>query len=383
MRHLRVFLLGILMTAVSCRNEAVRLVGRINCDYESAPVLELVTASGVVAVDTVALNRHGGFKLKIVPPYAGPNLYSFMLDDCRIPLLLSAGERVSLTLDRLSPTEYTIEGSEESQRVGEVKQMMDVGTLKLDSLLNAAGAVSGDERNALLRQYAAEYARLKRNQIQFITANPGSMAAVYALYQRFPIDDAMGGAADNDIVYYRMVADSVRKHYPTSPYLAAVESYVRSVDSEAELRRRMGESVNNPVSYPDLTLPDIVGNPHTLSELQGSIILLDFWNAGSQAAAIRNAELKEIYARCHPYGFEIYQVGLNDSKNEWVNAVHMQQLPWVSVCDFRGLDGYAPRVYNVSAPDNFLISADGDIISHGLTVDALSRRLIELFHLDD
>ena len=382
MRHLTSFLVIVLMVTVSCRHDTVKVSGRINFDCQSEPVLELVTSSGAVTTDTISLNKHGDFKIKVIPPYAGPNLYSLNINNNRIPLLLSAGERVTLKLDGLMPVNYSVRGSAESQLLREVKQMMDDGTLRLDSLLNVARSESGVAQDAILRQYASEYARLKQQQIKFIVANSASMAAIYALYQHFPVDDIVG-FKDNDIIYFRLVADSVRKHYPSSPYLAAVDSYVRSVDSGTELLRMIDESISNPSPYPDITLTDMFGNSHTLSDLHGNIILLDFWIAGPHEASIRNAELKNIYSRYHTLGFEIYQVGLNDSKKDWVNAVHMQQLPWISVCDFRGLDGYAPRIYNVSAPDNFLISADGDIIAHNLTVDELHRKIQELLPLSD
>lgn len=374
MRHLTSFLLTVLMIAVSCRNDSVKLSGHIDSGNITELTLELVTSTGTVTVDTLRTDKHGGFSIKIFPPYAGPNLYSLCLGDYRIPLLLSSGEKVSVVLDSRNPAGYRIDGSRESQLVADLKRIMDAGSFTLDSLLNLAHSASGSEHERLLKQYAADYARLKRRQIEFIVSNAGSMAAVYALYQHFPMDENMG-IQDNEIVYYRLVADSVRKHYPESPYLAAVDSYVRSADSGAELLRMLGESIGNPVSYPDISLPDMYGTAHRLSELHGKVVLLDFWNAGSAAAAIRNAELKNLYAQYHSLGFEIFQIGLNSEKKDWVNAVQMQQLPWISVCDFRGPDSYAARIYNVSAPDNFLIDRNGDIIAHNIGVDRLRNRL--------
>ena len=378
MRHLTSFLLTVLLAGVSCRNDSVKLSGRIDTDCPSDLILELVNSTGPVAVDTIRTDKKGIFNIKIVPPYDGPNLYSLNMNDYRIPLLLSAGEKVFVALDSRNPADYRVEGSDESQLVAGLKHMMDAGTMTLDSLLTLAHAASGDRQQLLLKQYAADYARLKRRQIEFIVANAGSMAAVYALYQHFPFDEVLGGQ-DNDVVYYRLVADSVQKHYPNSPYLAAVNSYIRSVDSGAELLRMIGESIDNPSSYPDISLPDMYGNSHRLSELHGKVILLDFWSAGSDAAAIRNAELKHLYEKYHMAGFEIFQVGLNSSKKDWLNAVQMQQLPWISVCDFKGFDSYAARIYNISAADNFIIDSDGEIIAHTVNVERLRDILNQRF----
>ena len=75
----------------------------------------------------------------------------------------------------------------------------------------------------------------------------------------------------------------------------------------------------------------------------------------------------------------IYQVGLDTSRSVWVNAVQQQALPWISVCDFKGPEGIAPRIYNVrSLPANYLINRDGEIVARNVPADKLREAIRKL-----
>ena len=92
-----------------------------------------------------------------------------------------------------------------------------------------------------------------------------------------------------------------------------------------------------------------------------------------------NAELKEIYSRFAGEGFEIYQVGIDTDKQVWINAVQEQRLPWISVCDFKGPAGIAPRVYNIDkVPANYLIDGNGEIVGRDIPTDKLAREVDNL-----
>ena len=112
------------------------------------------------------------------------------------------------------------------------------------------------------------------------------------------------------------------------------------------------------------------GDVRRLSSIGNKVILLDFWSAAAPEAAMYNAELKEIYSRFAGEGFEIYQVGIDTDKQVWINAVQEQRLPWISVCDFKGPAGIAPRVYN--------IDGNGEIVGRNIPTDKLAREVDNL-----
>lgn len=371
---------AIALLGVSCNRNGAKISGRLTGSASMPVVLEQVTAAGNVHADSTTTDRKGAFKMKINLPEGNTTFYYLKVDGQSLPLFVSPKEHVRITSRYCTPCDYTIEGSRESVLVKEIYDMMNDGSRRLDSLgaLISTPGIGKAERKEHLDRYVREFGRLKRDQIKFIVTNSTSLAALYALYQRFPNDERLF-SGDKDIIYYRMVADSVSKYYPGSPYVAALQSQVESVDSNEELARMVCESMKAPVSYPDLSLPDMYGKTQKLSDADGKVILLDFWLSDAAASSVYNAELKEIYDEYAGKGFAIYQVCLDTTKQQWINAVQSQNLPWVSVCDLKGMAGIAPRIYNVSqVPANYLIDRSGEIVARNVSVDNMRRWLDRL-----
>lgn len=376
-----IVVLALLASAVvSCDKNSAKVSGNLAGVGSRSVLLEQVTSDGVLKIDSTETNRNGFFKLSVKLPESGTTLYNIRIGSDKIPLFISAGEKIKITSTYGLPGRYDIEGSRESALVKELNDILSGGSRRLDSL---AAKLSGctsvcPKRAGYINAYLKEYGNLKREQIKFIITNSGSLASLYALYQRLPNDQTLF-SGKNDIIYYRLVADSVSKYYPGSPYLAALMAEIDSVDSQTEMSRILSEKMENLSSYPDIALPDLSGRVRNLSDSEGKVILLDFWSAASKDSPLNNAELKELYSEFSSKGFEIYQVCLDTSKPLWMNAVQSQSLPWISVCDFKGMDGIAPKVYNVqSVSTNYLINRKGEIIGKNLTPVGLRARMVGL-----
>lgn len=268
---------------------------------------------------------------------------------------------------------YEVEGSEESKLLKQISFILQDGAYRLDSIANIYGdpAIDDATRSQVLRDYTQEYYRIKREQIRFIVENSKSLAAVYALYQRLPNDETLFNGS-TDVVYYRMVADSLEQVYPNSAYLASLR---RDIDAMTLL----GDATLEQTNYPDLKMPDMFGNDIKLSSLAGKVILVDFWSASAGNSNALNAELKNIYEKYADRGFEVYQIGVDASKAVWINAVQEQKLPWISVCDLQGVSSPALGMYNVqSLPANYLIDREGNIVGKNLYGDDLENQLKSL-----
>ena len=91
---------------------------------------------------------------------------------------------------------------------------------------------------------------------------------------------------------------------------------------------------------------------------------------GSAAAGnsnAMNADLKELYAKYHDQGFEIYQVAIDTSKAAWINVIQEQKLPWISVCDLKGDASPVIGEYNIrKLPANYIIDRKGQIVGKDL-----------------
>ena len=363
------------VVATSCYNNNVEVSGRFVGLNSKMVYLEQMSASGQSVIDSVALDNDGGYRFVIKDVDPTPSLYNIIYSSDRIPLLVSRGEKIELGALGSALSNYTVKGSHESELLRKFNKEYLEGQLELNRAVLGYNNASAEERKHLATKYNELYRTIKRKQISFIIENKGSLASVYALYQRLPGEQYLSGA-DSDLIYYRTVADAVSKSYPTSPYLLTLSNDIARMEARISLMNSIESR-----TYPELEGRDMYGNEVALSSLEGSVVLVDFWSAEAGNSNAFNAELKEIYEEYASSGFRVYQVSADTSKAIWIKAVQEQQLPWISVCDFKGQASPMLRSYNVrKLPSNFLIDREGNIVGKDLYSDALEDKLEELFN---
>ena len=335
--------------------------------------LEQSTVLEQQLIDSVALGEDGNFVLLLEnSDQTNPTLYHLIYDNNRIPLLLKGGDNVTVSSAGNALRNYTVEGSEESELLHKFNASYVDGVLKLNDIMSrlTANDLADDARHDLAVEYTKLKNEIKRQQLGFIVENKDHIAAIYALYQRLP-GDANLFNGDSDVIYYRTVAEALAESYPDSHYLPLLRSQIARMDAQISLLSQVKET-----NFPEIAMPDMYGKEQSLSSLEGKVILLHFWSAAVGNSNAMNADLKEIYAKYHDQGFEIYQVGIDTSKALWINTIQEQQLPWISVSDLRGEASPAVGAYNVqSLPANFLIDREGNIADRNLSGEKLEQAI--------
>ena len=363
-------------TLCACQSSKVRISGRIVGNEARNIYLEQVTPLSERIIDSAQPDKEGNYRFEVREATATPSLYNVVYDGERIPLLLAAGDRLTLSSVGSVARNYTVEGSAESELLRQFYQSYVAGVQRLDDIAQqVAQQPAGERHDELVKAYTEEYYRIRREQLRFIIEHKSSLAALFALYQRLP-GDANLFNGDSDVVYYRTVAEALEKSYPDSPYLPVLLAEIGRMDARLNLASQITVT-----GYPDLELSDIYGKKVRLSSLEGKVVLVDFWSAELGNANARNAELKELYAKYarQKAPFEIYQVAIDTSKPLWITAVQEQQLPWISVSDLQGGASSALKLYNVQRlPSSYLISREGEIVARDLDGEALARKIDEL-----
>lgn len=360
-----------------CGGDSARLGGHfIGAAHQPVYLERVMPGAATPQIDTVVTNDRGEFTFKVALPDRQPTIFNLKYNGEMVPLLISPREKVNvLSLGDLDG--YRVSGSPESELVWRLHRILSGGAAALDSISTNYNR-SIDNRERFRREWIDKYLSIKRQQIAFIVDNSSSLAAVYALYQRLPGDDVLSNA-ETDIVYYRMVADSVRRRYPDSRYLAALDRELAGRENQQALIDRINTEGVNEVAFPDIDLPDMYGERVKMSSMAGKVIVLDFWNSTLEGASINNAEMKEMFSELAGRGLAIYQVSLDTDRAVWVNAVQQQRLPWTTVCDFRGETTQPVMMYNVeSIPANFVFDREGNIAARNLRGDALRKKIEEL-----
>ncbi len=381
MKRNHIAILAMTTLLFACNNQKANIEG-VFADKTNATIyLESIMPGAMTIIDSTKTDDKGAFEFDIKLADKQTSIYNIRCGEEFIPVIVSPGEDIILTsMGRLAQN-YRIEGSAESEAVQQVSALLAEGATALADLSKQYMEEKEEaKRQTLTESYIKKYYEIKREHIGFIVRNASSLAGLYALYQRLPGDDILFNG-EGDIVYYRMVADSVSVNYPSSRYLIALQRDIKRMEEQRKLQTELSEQLANPVGFPPVSLPNIYGQKIDLADIvaKNKATLVYFWRADMPDSATSNAELKTIYEEYKKLGFEVYQISLDTSKPTWVNAVQNQKLPWYSLCDFRGASCPAYNAYNItSLPSNFMIDGEGNMVAKNLFGQELATQLYEM-----
>lgn len=361
----------LLLALSSCQSSKVKIAGRFVGSDANMVYLERNTTLEQTIIDSVKIAEDGNFALNINDAPATPTLYNVIFDNERIPLLVQRGDKINVQSAGSVLRNCEVSGSLETELLHSFNKEYISGVARLNEIISKyTNDLSEEQTKAVSKEYTELYRKIKRSQLRFIIEHKDRIAAIYALYQRIP-NDANLFNGDSDVIYYRTVAEAVEQTYPESPYLPILRTQIARMDAQLNLLSNITET-----SFPEINMPDMYGNQKSLTALEGNVILLHFWSAAIGNGNAINADLKDIYAKYHDQGFEIYQVGIDTSKAAWINAVQEQKLPWISVSDLQGEASSSLKSYNISKlPANYLIDRKGNIVAKDLTGEKLEAEI--------
>ena len=187
-----------------CKSTKVRISGRLLGLNGRQVYLEQISGGKGRIIDSVQLDDAGAYRFQVEDVGSTPSLYNIVCNGERVPLLLVGGDKVTVNTVGSLVRNYTVSGSEESELLREFNKIFIEGMERLGSILEGFSgprAITEEDREALMTEYSKEYRRVKQAQISFILSHQNNIAAIYALYQRFPGEKYLYDSK-NDIIYY-------------------------------------------------------------------------------------------------------------------------------------------------------------------------------------
>jgi len=177
---------------------------------------------------------------------------------------------------------------------------------------------------------------------------------------------------EENLIFWETIYNNYTEEFKDNSYFKNFESKLIKI-----------KSISIGSVAPDIILNDTSGVPISLASLRGKYILLDFWAAWCRPCREENPNIIENYNKYKSYGFDVYQVSLDRSKEDWIRGIKQDKLPWVNVSDLKYYQSEAAELYNVDRiPSAFLLDPDGKIIAKhtDLRGTNLSRKLGEIFN---
>ena len=142
------------------------------------------------------------------------------------------------------------------------------------------------------------------------------------------------------------------------------------------LSRRLAEAYEKfGQPAPDFSATDLDGNPISLRQYRGKVVLLDFWAVWNGFCIGEVLRVKKIYDTYKNQGFDIIGVSLDTDETKLRNYLQENDIRWRQI--YSGLERQSPlaQQYDVrSIPTRWLIDRDGTLIAHEARHKLISRR---------
>jgi len=343
--------------------------------------LEASGLEGIVPLDSVKLKGEGTFSFKQARPES-PEFYRLRIDDKVINFSVDSIETVQIKAPYMDfSTDYTVEGSENSNKIKELTLKQIRLQKNADDLLAALRGnkighdVFEDSLATLLGKYKEDV------KVNYIFAAPNTAAAYFALFQKLNNYLIFDPLNNKDVKCFAAVATSLNNTFPNA--VRSKNLYNIVIKGMKNTRQPQAKALEIPqdkiveTGIIDIALRDVKGNVRKLTDLKGKVVLLDFSVFQSPAGAPHNLMLRELYNTYASQGLEIYQVSLDADEHYWKTSA--ANLPWVCVRDGNGVYSTNVAVYNVrQVPSIFLINRNNELKLRGEDIKDLEAAVKSL-----
>ena len=131
-------------------------------------------------------------------------------------------------------------------------------------------------------------------------------------------------------------------------------------------------------TVPDFSATDLDGNPISLEQYRGKVVLLDFWAVWCGPCIAEMPTVIEVYNSYKDEGFDIIGISLDTDEDRLRDYLKENDIPWRQVFSGDGWKSPVAQQYGIRAiPAPWLIDKDGTLITHQARGEKLERLVAE------
>lgn len=389
---MRKFIFGLLIVLIffGCNNQensqdgpgiSTLISGKFTEGRGHQLIIQKILPEKFVTIDSVTLDENSEFRTNIPVEY--PGFFAIRNEKGNYITLIAVGnDTINLSGSYSNFMNYGLSGSSENKEILRLKdstqsflyEIAECARIVSDSV-ESENYVRIKEKTDL--KYRAAFAEFKSFSKDFIERNQGSLVTLLALNNQLGRNFFVFNPMSDREIFHK-VDSALSLKYPESEAVKQLHAQLEMVKLEQGKSNSKPEVGSN---APDFSLKTPEGKEIRLSELQGKIVLLDFWASWSQPSRDRNPSLIAIYNQYKDKGFEILQISLDRKVESWLGAINEDQLSWLHGSELNFWDSKVAGMYGVSTlPSNFLLNRDGKIIAVNLTPGELKKELDKVFN---
>jgi peroxiredoxin len=281
-------------------------------------------------------------------------------------------------------TLYKVSGSAVSSDICLLQMRLNktfarVKQIQAENLQQADSNTIDSIKNIITSQINKEVEEHRNFIFQYIRQNPSSFAVLPAIYQAFDSRNPIFSFV-NDYEYYTIIDSALMAAHPKSLHAQDFHSQYLQMKRQYEPYLQPKNNPSQSQQAPDFTVNTPTGGKISLSSLKGKWVLLDFWAAWCGPCRHESPFLVDAYNLFHKKNFTIFQVSLDQNKEDWTAAIAKDNLSkWQHGSDLKYWNSEPAQMYGVnSIPANFLINPQGVIVAQNLRGPALTEKLKEV-----
>ncbi|HEY1018878.1 MAG TPA: TlpA disulfide reductase family protein [Sediminibacterium sp.] len=216
------------------------------------------------------------------------------------------------------------------------------------------------KRDSMIQAYTALRNNVMNAAMKFVKEKPASPVSTLTLFAVMPLFES---PIELEKVYTQL-QPSARK--------GALSREIEKKISDAKIGMIGSQAL-------DFTQKDVDGKPVSLASFRGKYVLVDFWASWCKPCRMENPNVVEAYQNYKDKNFTVLGVSLDQSKNNWLQAIQADKLSWTHVSDLQYWNNAVAQLYRIqSIPANLLVDPNGKIIARDIRGEELQRKLKEL-----
>ena len=366
MRLLTILVISVIPFLSGAQGISVDLTGMIFNSGEDSIHISQFYGDHYGDIRGVKFDKDGNFNLS--GQLDSEDYYVLRFGNNHINLILRNKSAIKVYGDGSDITQFVnILGSEESKSMNEYLVIEKSWKQKLDSA-NTLVANDPGKRSLVNNQMTKDYKSFQGLQKSFVSRHANSPALLPVLKS---ID------MNNDFASYEAIVNQLSIGFGGSPTVKELKLKFDVIKTD--------RTKNDPMApgkpAPDFTEAYANGDSLSLSDLKGSVVLLDFWASWCGPCRRENPNVVKLYKKYKEDGFTVLSVSLDKTKAPWLAAIEKDQLIWpYHVSDLGGWKSKVPKIYGVRGiPFTVLIDKKGNIIRTKLRGPELESELARIF----
>jgi thiol-disulfide isomerase/thioredoxin len=380
-----IIILIFLFATAGCKDKSIQISGKLTSPSKGEFLfLDELKANNLKPVDSLKIQADGKFNFK--REIEIPTFYLLRISNSNFfTILLEPGERLELSAAFESLNNpVSVSGSKGTNLMIEYNKALKNTINKLGSLSSIYDQYVGSPDLSKVQDSLAKTADSYLSEIniytkKYIDQNTRSLVSLVALYQQVAPQVYVMNPV-KDLKYFVKVDSNLFSLYPGSEPVKALHEQVQMLVTRVNEQTGQNAAVGTGNEVPEISLPTPKGEIVKLSSTRGKIVLLDFWASWCGPCRRENPNLVKAYNLYKNRGFQIFQVSLDKTREDWVNGIETDNLgQWIHVSDLKYWNSVVVPLFKIEAiPFNILLDKDGRTIATNLRGDQLLQKLAEI-----